>query len=626
MMVESLIAPFDAYKGDDPYIFVSYAHKNSEIVFEHITRLRNAGFRIWYDEGIDPGTDWSEEIAIALSNAAALIVFISPAAVESHNVKKEIVFAIDQRKHMICIHVENTELPVGLKLQLGNIQSLLEDRFIDQEKFYARLFDALPEETREVDRNGVPVLAASGKAKRRRTQGTIQQKKYKTVFIAAGFVLVLGLSAFVTVNLTRKDETPPSSTVTTQTSDVVKFADAKLEAAIREELNKPSGELTITDLASIADMLDLSGQDISDITPLRYMKKLTYLVLNDNNITDISALQGLRRLRALKLKNNRITDISAVQETPNLVYLDLNGNQIKDITPVRSLKDLTTLSLSNNPVSDLRPLEDMKQLRMLYIDGVSLQESDLQPLLHLCQSNLFIYRDEVVITKCRDQKLRTPQTDNSAKNSEAVKFADANLEAAIREELNKPKGELTIGDLANIAETLNLSGKGISDITPLRHMEKLSTLYLDNNRITDISALKKLDRLSHLDVGNNRITDISALREIPNLIELTLDDNQIKDITPVRSLKKLMILSLNNNPVSDLRPLATMKSLWTLSIDGVALQESDLQLGLSLSQLVRITVSDASFVNLTEDQIRTFRNGIQNTTFYNFQKNRKKRE
>lgn len=76
----SLVAPFDAYKGNEPYIFVSYAHKNSDIVFEHIKKLHDAGFRIWYDEGIDPGTDWSDEIALALNNAACFLVFMSPEA------------------------------------------------------------------------------------------------------------------------------------------------------------------------------------------------------------------------------------------------------------------------------------------------------------------------------------------------------------------------------------------------------------------------------------------------------------------------------------------------------------------------------------------------------------------
>ena len=146
--MKSLISPFDAYKGNEHYIFVSYAHRNSEIVFRHITRLREEGFRIWYDEGIDPGTDWSDEIAKALVNSTTFLVFVSPEMVESHNVKKEIVFALSRKKHMIAAHIAETTLPDGLDMQLSNIQALLENRFIDKEKFYEQLFASLPATTR----------------------------------------------------------------------------------------------------------------------------------------------------------------------------------------------------------------------------------------------------------------------------------------------------------------------------------------------------------------------------------------------------------------------------------------------------------------------------------------------
>ncbi|MDR0826823.1 MAG: TIR domain-containing protein [Desulfovibrio sp.] len=355
-MVESLIAPFDAYKGDEPYIFVSYAHKNSEIVFEHITRLRNAGFRIWYDEGIDPGADWSDEIANALSNADVFLVFISPAAVESHNVKKEIVFAIDQRKPMLCIHIENTELPIGLKMQLGNIQSLLEDRFHDQEKFYARLFDALPEETRGADRDGVPVPTASGKAKRRTTQGASGWGKYRKAVAGSVLVAVVALTAILAVTCTRHDVPSPSSQGTVQVSEIVTFADANLEKALREELNKTRGSITTADLADITGTLQLAGRGISDITPLRHMKRLILLNLENNRITNISALQGLTELTALGLVDNKI----------------------KDISPLRTLKKLTVLTLDNNPVSAIEPLVALKNLEVLSLEGIALQVKDLE--------------------------------------------------------------------------------------------------------------------------------------------------------------------------------------------------------------------------------------------------------
>lgn len=40
--------PFPAYKGDEPYVFVSYAHDDSSQVYPEITRLHDQGFNVWY--------------------------------------------------------------------------------------------------------------------------------------------------------------------------------------------------------------------------------------------------------------------------------------------------------------------------------------------------------------------------------------------------------------------------------------------------------------------------------------------------------------------------------------------------------------------------------------------------
>ncbi len=44
--------PFPAYQGDEPYVFVSYSHADTERVYAELARLNDQGFNIWYDEGI----------------------------------------------------------------------------------------------------------------------------------------------------------------------------------------------------------------------------------------------------------------------------------------------------------------------------------------------------------------------------------------------------------------------------------------------------------------------------------------------------------------------------------------------------------------------------------------------
>jgi hypothetical protein len=110
--------PCEAYRGTDPYIFVSYAHKDSNAVFPIISEFHKVGFPIWYDEGIDPGNEWPKEIESALKNCTLFIVFISASAVRSKNVRNEINLALKRDTSFIEIELEVTELIDGLDLQM----------------------------------------------------------------------------------------------------------------------------------------------------------------------------------------------------------------------------------------------------------------------------------------------------------------------------------------------------------------------------------------------------------------------------------------------------------------------------------------------------------------------------
>ena len=117
--------PFEAYKGNDPYIFISYAHKDSNKVFPIISEFHKAGFPIWYDEGIDPGNEWPEEIANALLNCSLFIVFISSSSVKSKNVVREINYALSKDKPFIHIWLEEATLNPGLEMQISTNQGIM---------------------------------------------------------------------------------------------------------------------------------------------------------------------------------------------------------------------------------------------------------------------------------------------------------------------------------------------------------------------------------------------------------------------------------------------------------------------------------------------------------------------
>lgn len=128
--------PFPAYRGSEPYIFISYAHVDAERVFKEIKDFNEHGYNVWYDEGIAPGNEWTDEIADALEKCALFVVFFTPASAGSPNVQNEVNFAVGDRKPFIAIHLEETELRAGLKLQIGTKQAILKYKMTDDEYLY----------------------------------------------------------------------------------------------------------------------------------------------------------------------------------------------------------------------------------------------------------------------------------------------------------------------------------------------------------------------------------------------------------------------------------------------------------------------------------------------------------
>ena len=117
--------PFRAYRGRDPYAFISYSHMDSETVFEDIMAFHGEGsLPIWYDEGIELTQEWPEQIENALRACSVFVLFLSPDAVASVNVRNEINLAMCLGKHILPIYLSQTELKHGLALQIGAIQGV----------------------------------------------------------------------------------------------------------------------------------------------------------------------------------------------------------------------------------------------------------------------------------------------------------------------------------------------------------------------------------------------------------------------------------------------------------------------------------------------------------------------
>ncbi len=133
------VKPLRAYEGKEPYIFISYAHKDSDTVLPIIRKFQDEGYRIWYDAGIEAGTEWPEYIAEHIKECACFVCFISQSALDSHNCRREINYAIKLKKNILTAYLEDTELTDGMEMQLDILQAIFKSRHDSDESFVDEL-------------------------------------------------------------------------------------------------------------------------------------------------------------------------------------------------------------------------------------------------------------------------------------------------------------------------------------------------------------------------------------------------------------------------------------------------------------------------------------------------------
>ena len=130
------------YEGNQPYIFVSYAHKDQAEVLPILEAMKARGFRIWYDSGIEAGTEWPEFIAEHLLGCDCFLAFLSPRSAASENCRNEINLAVSRKKKILIVYLEDTTLSPGLELQIGTKQSIYLANQVGMASFIDRICEA----------------------------------------------------------------------------------------------------------------------------------------------------------------------------------------------------------------------------------------------------------------------------------------------------------------------------------------------------------------------------------------------------------------------------------------------------------------------------------------------------
>jgi len=377
--------------------------------------------------------------------------------------------------------------------------------------------------------------------------------------------------------------------------------DDNLELAIRNHLGIVEGPITFDDAKKIA-VLDLRYKNISNIEGIEYLTNLYSLNLSANQITDITPLKVLfnntyinnnngyhvylssnpldksissttyETLTFLRDKQVRVDIAEKIINDGNNTFFDANVVKVNSITDEKidymydfdifKLKPITNVNLSIYTKGNL-----FTKIELYDMDFQLIQTKEYGGNLFNAKLNLKLdegtYYIKIKVNPCvicdriGSYELIIEEDIPPLIKGLTVTFSDPLLEDIIRKEINRPTGDIRTSDCLKI-ESLNLEDYKIVSLIGLEKLQNLSTLLINAEYLQDLEPIRTLTQLEYLSIHNGNISDITPLSNLVQLKYLSLRNNEITNISALENLNALIYLKLTDNNITDFTVLQTM--------------------------------------------------------------------
>ncbi|MDL2211727.1 leucine-rich repeat domain-containing protein [Erysipelotrichaceae bacterium OttesenSCG-928-M19] len=144
-------------------------------------------------------------------------------------------------------------------------------------------------------------------------------------------------------------------------------------------------------------------------------------------------------------------------------------------------------------------------------------------------------------------------------------FPDENMANGMAANFNKTiDSKITTEDCT--VRSIELSKKGITNLSGIEHFKEIDYINISNNFITDLNPLSSLTKVTTVYAYNNNISNIKPLFSLTNIAFLNLSENNIVDISGIDKLEKLKVLNLAYNKITNIDAISKLKNLNSLSL------------------------------------------------------------
>lgn len=575
------------YEGSEAYTFISYSHEDKALVFPILERMAQDGYRIWYDEGIDPGSEWPETIAQHLDNCASFISFISSNSLSSSNCRREINYSLKKNKPFISVILENVEMSSGMDMQLSANQSVFKYFFEDEEDFFSKLYEAKFLKDSLSERNPAVAVEETEETEKSEEKQTSEEETT---------IKKIEDNQKKKERITKKQKAP----------NTVKVKKQKDKTAKSKKTVKKIFLITLAVLAfSIALSIIIINLNKVTVAGNTYFKSEKLVYITDKTVSkeDILNINKIRNTTDITFDNctfksgslEELTDSKAGLEVICLKHCTGFGS----ISFINSINKLNELSIIDCDINDSIAELDLSNHNMLTKIDLSYNSglSEIGFISPLKNTLISLSVDGTSIDNF--VMLQTfPELRNLSANACGIKSISS-LENIKLQNLylsNNNISDITTLSAVTTLETLDLSNNKIKDISPLSELQNLSILNLSDNNISSIEALTPVSSILKINIKNNKIRYLKGLENSLKLCEIIADNNDLTGVYELSNCTVLEIVSLSNNGLVSIDQLEkSSETLTSVYLSGNYLEDEDLK---KLSKAENIRYLDISHCSI----------------------------
>lgn len=561
-----------SYEGPENFIFISYAHKDSDRVLKILEKLVENGYRIWYDDGIAPGSEWPENIAQHLNSCAVFMAFVSNNSIASDNCRREVTFALSRHKPFLGILLEPTQMSLGMEMQLSAQQCILRHNYRRESDFIQKIFSCPDLESCKIQPEVIP------------------EPEPEPVSVSAP---------------------APAPAPAPEPAPVPKPAKKKPPKPVKVKASRPpktGKKLLPMILGGIAALIALLILLFTVILPVRVDDKKvglneTYLTLQDTNIASgtVKQLNKLKKLENLNIRNCTVEG-SALDglNCPNLTALTVADTQVEDFSFLANSPGINTLQLTNCGVTDSNiSFAGFEKLRYVTLDDnpgftdLSLLKMDVLAELSVCRTG-------VTDISCLTQAEELRQIHAAGTGVTSIDVLAPKEDLSVLNFSGCRIGAVTQPFMSLSMKEIDMTGNGLTDVSGFSNFTVLRSARLGGNQLADVSWLNKnVETLTTVDLSYNPLDeeDVRFLSACPKMYELNVSGLPVGDMAFVEGLTELEVLSASQCALTSLPDMTGLVKLRKLYLDGNEL--TDLK-GLPAGEGQKFTVLDLAHNELKD--------------------------